>query len=72
MDDTSKTREIDVWIEPVDESSMPYLVDIRAIKAYADSKGVDIVDLTDEEKQRFMIPNPNYRKKRRRSIAAMF
>jgi hypothetical protein len=58
--------------EPVDESSMPYLVDIRAIKAYADSKGVDIVDLSDEEKQRFMIPNPNYRKKRRRSIAAMF
>lgn len=58
--------------EPVDESSMPYLVDIRAIKAYADSKGVDIVDLSDEEKQQFMIPNPNYRKKRRRSIAAMF
>lgn len=58
--------------EPVDESSMPYLVDIRAIKAYADSKGVDIVNLSDEEKQRFMIPNPNYRKKRRRSIAAMF
>ena len=72
MDDTSKTREIDVWIEPIDESSMPFLVDIRAIMAYADSKGVDIVDLTDEEKQQFMIPNPNYRKKRRRSIAAMF
>ncbi len=26
--------------EPVDESAMPYLVDIRAIKVYADSKGV--------------------------------
>ena len=50
---------------------MPYLVDIRAIKAYADSKGVAIVDLSDEEKQRFMIPNPNYRKRRRHSIAAM-
>ena len=24
--------------EPVDESAMPYLVDIRAIKVYADSK----------------------------------
>ena len=57
--------------EPVDESSMPYLVDIRAIKAYADSKGVAIVDLSDEEKQRFMSPNPNYRKRRRHSIAAM-
>ena len=58
--------------DPVDESLKPYLVDIRAIKAYADSKGVAIADLSDEEKQRFMIPNPNYRKKRRHSIAAMF
>ena len=55
--------------ESVDESKMPYLVDIRSIKAYADSKGVDIVELSDEEKQRFMIPNPNYRKKRRHSVA---
>ena len=39
--------------EPVDESAMPYLVDIRAIKE-------------------FMIPNPNYRKKRRHGIAAVF
>lgn len=39
--------------EPVDESAMPYLVDIRAIKAYADSKGVAIASLSDEEKQQF-------------------
>lgn len=51
---------------------MPYLVDIRAIKAYADSKGVAIASLSDEEKQQFMIPNPNYRKKRRPGIAAVF
>lgn len=51
---------------------MPYLVDIRAIKSYPDSKSVAIADLSDEEKQRFMIPNPNYRKNRRHSIAAMF
>jgi len=50
--------------EPVDESEMPYLVDFRSIKAYADSKGVAIVSLSDEEKQQFMIPNPNYQKKR--------
>lgn len=37
--------------EPVDESAMPYLVDIRAIKVYADSKGVAIASLSDEEKQ---------------------
>ena len=58
--------------EPVDESAMPYLVDIRAIKTYADSKGVAIVSLSEEEKQRFMIPNPNYRKKRKHGIAAVF
>ena len=39
--------------EPVDESAMPYLVDIRAIKAYADSKGVAVVSLSEEEKQQF-------------------
>lgn len=57
--------------EPVDESTMPFLVDFRAIKAYADSKGVEIASLSEEEKQLFMIPNPNYRKKRRHSIAAV-
>ena len=58
--------------EPVDESAMPFLVDLRAIKAYADSKGVAIASLTEEEKKQFMIPNPNYRKKRRHGIAAVF
>ena len=57
--------------DPVDESAMPYLVDLRAIKAYADSKGVAITSLTDEEKHRFMIPNPHYLKKRRISVAAV-
>lgn len=56
---------------PVDESTMPYLVDFRAIRAYADRKGVGIVSLSDEEKQQFMIPNPNYRKKRRHGIVAV-
>lgn len=59
-------------MKPVDESTMPYLVDIRAIKQYADSKGVGITALSDEEKQRFMIPNPNYRKRHIRGIAAVF
>lgn len=57
---------------PVDESVMPYLVDFRAIKAYADRKGVVVASLSDEEKQQFMIPNPNYRKKRKHGIAAVF
>jgi len=48
--------------EPVDESLMPQIVDFRAIKAYADSKGIAITSLSDEEKQQFIIPNPNYRK----------
>ena len=58
--------------EPVDESAMPFLVDFRAIKSYADNKGVGIASLSEEEKQQFMIPNPNYRKKRRHGIAAVF
>ena len=58
--------------EPIDESTLPQLVDIRAIKAYADSKGVSIVSLSEEEKQQFLIPNPHYRKKRRHSVAAVF
>lgn len=58
--------------EPVDESVMPYLVDYRAIKRYADSKGVGIASLSEEEKQQFMTPNPNYRKKRKHGIAAVF
>ena len=58
--------------EPVDELTMPYLVDIRAIKQYADSMGVGIAALSEEEKQRFMIPNPSYRKRRRHGIAAVF
>ena len=58
--------------EPVDESKMPFLVDIRAIKMYADGKGVGITSLSDEEKQQFMIPNPNYRKKHRHGFAAVF
>ena len=58
--------------EPVDETAMPYLVDLRAIKAYADSKGVAIASLSEEEKRQFMIPNPNYRKKHKHGIAAVF
>ena len=57
---------------PIDESTMPQLVDIRAIKAYADSKGGSIVSLSEEEKRQFLIPNLHYHKKRRHSIAAVF
>ena len=56
----------------MDDSTLPYLVDIRAIKRYADSMGVCITALSDEEKQRFMIPNPNYRKRHIRGIVAVF
>lgn len=57
---------------PVDESAMPYLVDIHAIKAYADSKGISIAALSEEEKKQFLVRNPNYSKKRRHGIAAVF
>ncbi|MCR4918941.1 MAG: hypothetical protein K5928_03870 [Prevotella sp.] len=58
--------------EPVDETTMPFLVDIRAIRSYAAQRGISIVSLSDEEKQQFLIPNPSYRKKHKHGIAAVF
>ena len=41
-------------------------------KKYKKYLSQDIASLSDEEKQQFMIPNPNYRKKQRHGIAAVF
>lgn len=58
--------------EPIDLSEMPYLLDLHAIKAYADSKGVSIPSLSEEEKKRFLRPNPAYKKKGKLGMAAAF
>lgn len=46
---------------PILLSEMPYLVDIRALKSYADSKGVAITDLSESEKEQLVFPNPEYK-----------
>lgn len=46
---------------PISIKEMPYTIDLRALLAYAKERGVAVFDLSDEEKQRFLIPNSQYR-----------
>ena len=45
---------------PISIKEMPYTIDLRALLAYAKAKGVAVFDLSEEEKQRFLIPNTQY------------
>ena len=56
---------------PVMLSEIPFVVDHRALRDYAESKSAAITDLTDEEKRQFMRPNPEYRKSSRWHVAAV-
>lgn len=56
---------------PILLSDQPFIVDHRALKAFADSKGVLIPELSEEEKKPFLHRNPNYKKKNNIGIAAM-
>ena len=38
---------------PVDVNSLPYFVDMKAMREYAKGKGVSISALTDSEKEQF-------------------
>lgn len=38
---------------PVDVNSLPYFVDMKAMREYAKEKGVSISALTDSEKEKF-------------------
>ena len=58
--------------KPVMLSETPFVVDHRALRDYARSKGVSITSLTDEEKNQFLRPNPEYKKKSKFPIAAAF
>lgn len=59
---TKKYKEYMVQdYQPVMLSEIPYVVDHRALRDYAKSKGVAIVDLSDEEKKQFLRPNPEYK-----------
>ena len=45
---------------PISIKEMPYTVDLRDLLAYARARGVAVFDLSEEEKQRFLIPNSQY------------
>ena len=45
---------------PVSIKDMPYTLDIRALLSYAKAKGTAISLLSEDEKQRFLIPNSQY------------
>ena len=47
-------------LQPISIKEMPYTLDIRALLAYARAKGVAVPLLSEEEKQRFLIPNSQY------------
>ena len=42
---------------PIDVNTLPYFVDMKAMRDYAKEKGVSISSLTDSEKQKFIKPN---------------
>ena len=38
---------------PIDVNTLPYFVDMKALREYAKEKGVSIASLTDSEKEKF-------------------
>ncbi len=47
---------------PIDVNALPYFVDMKAMRAYAQEKGVSISDLTNSEKKKFTKPNSTSKK----------
>ena len=43
---------------PIDVNTLPYFVDMKAMRNYAKQKGVSISDLTTSEKEKFTKVNP--------------
>ena len=43
---------------PIDVNTLPYFVDMKAMREYAKEKGVSISALTDSEKEKFTKANP--------------
>jgi len=47
--------------KPISLYSMPYTVDMRGLREYANLRGMKIVDLSDEEISQFLVKNIQYR-----------
>ncbi|MCR4713893.1 MAG: HMG-CoA synthase [Treponemataceae bacterium] len=44
---------------PIDVNTLPYFVNMKAMREYAKEKGVSISSLTDSEKEKFIKTNPS-------------
>lgn len=52
----TKYREyLEKTYEPIDSKQLTYYVDMRGLRDYAKTKGVSIVELSDDEKNKFLI-----------------
>ena len=47
---------------PIDVNTLPYFVDMKAMRDYAKEKGVSVSSLTDSEKKKFIKANPASKK----------
>lgn len=47
---------------PIDVNTLPYFVDMKAMRDYAKEKGVSISSLTESEKEKFLRANPTCKK----------
>lgn len=47
---------------PIDVNSLPYFFDMRGMREYAKQKGVPMAELTQEEKEKFLVPNTTVKK----------
>lgn len=43
--------------EPINVNSLPYFLDMKAISLYAKKRNIKIVELSQDEKKRFLIKN---------------
>ena len=55
---------------PVSLHEMPFTLDIRALLAYAKSKGIEPSMLSEYERRQFLLPNPTYKRKHTHGIVA--
>lgn len=47
---------------PIDVNTLPYFIDMKAMKNYAKEKGISISSLTDSEKKQFTKINSSIKK----------
>ena len=59
---TGELIDTEVIRNPIDVNTLPYFVDMKAMRDYAKEKGVSISSLTESEKEKFLKANPASKK----------